>query len=121
MTYEERGTDGKWRKPGKGNNEAFDLFCYAHAVAILRGYEKIRDWEQPPAWAAAQDINSNIIDGERPREIAVKKAVPARSSPVSETEQASTLSGGWVSAKTEAGCDENRNSADAGYGSPGLP
>lgn len=24
----------------KGNNEAFDLFCYAHAVAILRGYEK---------------------------------------------------------------------------------
>jgi phage terminase large subunit GpA-like protein len=27
---------------GKGANEAFDLFCYAHAVAVLRGYEKIR-------------------------------------------------------------------------------
>lgn len=69
LTYEERGTDGKWRKPGKGNNEAFDLFCYAHAVAVLRGYEKIRDWEQPPAWAAAQESNSNIIDGERPRRL----------------------------------------------------
>lgn len=32
--------DGKWRKPCKGANEAFDLFCYAHAVAVLRGYEK---------------------------------------------------------------------------------
>ena len=32
LTYEERGQDGKWRKPGKGNNEAFDLFCYAHAI-----------------------------------------------------------------------------------------
>ncbi|HCR9757157.1 TPA: phage terminase large subunit family protein [Citrobacter koseri] len=103
LTYEERGTDGKWRKPGKGNNEAFDLFCYAHAVAILRGYEKIRDWEQPPAWAAAQDINSNIIDGERPREIAVKKAVPARSSPVSETEQSSALSGGWLGVSENGG------------------
>ncbi|HGL4164815.1 TPA: phage terminase large subunit family protein [Citrobacter koseri] len=103
LTYEERGTDGKWRKPGKGNNEAFDLFCYAHAVAILRGYEKIRDWEQPPAWAAAQDINSNIIDGERPREIAVKKAVPARSSPVSETEQSSALSGDWLGVSENGG------------------
>lgn len=103
LTYEERGTDGKWRKPGKGNNEAFDLFCYAHAVAVLRGYEKIRDWEQPPAWAAAQESNSNIIDGDRPREIAVKKAVPVRSSPVSETEQPSPLSGGWLGVSDNGG------------------
>lgn len=103
LTYEERGTDGKWRKPGKGNNEAFDLFCYAHAVAVLRGYEKIRDWEQPPAWAAAQESNSNIIDGERPREIAVKKAVPVRSSPVSVTEQPSSLSGGWLGVSDNGG------------------
>ncbi len=40
LTYEERGVDGKWRKPGKGANEAFDLFCYAHAVAVLRGLRK---------------------------------------------------------------------------------
>lgn len=103
LTYEERGTDGKWRKPGKGNNEAFDLFCYAHAVAVLRGYEKIRDWEQPPAWAAAQESNSNIIDGERPREIAVKKAVPVRLSPVSVTEQPSPLSGGWLGVSDNGG------------------
>ncbi|EFG9813999.1 phage terminase large subunit family protein, partial [Escherichia coli] len=25
LTYEERGSDGKWRKPGRGANEAFDL------------------------------------------------------------------------------------------------
>lgn len=103
LTYEERGTDGKWRKPGKGNNEAFDLFCYAHAVAVLRGYEKIRDWEQPPAWAAAQESNSNIIDGDRPREIAVKKAVSVRSSPVSVTEQPSPLSGGWLGVSDNGG------------------
>ncbi|HAW1512976.1 TPA: phage terminase large subunit family protein [Escherichia coli] len=103
LTYEERGTDGKWRKPGKGNNEAFDLFCYAHAVAVLRGYEKIRDWEQPPAWAAAQESNSNIIDGDRPREIAVKKAVPVRSSSVSVTEPSSPLSGGWLGVSDNGG------------------
>lgn len=103
LTYEERGTDGKWRKPGKGNNEAFDLFCYAHAVAVLRGYEKIRDWEQPPVWAAAQESNSNIIDGEYPREIAVKKAVPVRSSPVPESEQSSPLSGGWLGVSGNGG------------------
>ncbi|EPH3362865.1 phage terminase large subunit family protein [Citrobacter freundii] len=103
LTYEERGTDGKWRKPGKGNNEAFDLFCYAHAVAVLRGYEKIRDWEQPPAWAAAQECNSNIIDGERPREITVKKAVPVRSSSVSVTEPSSPLSGGWLGVSDNGG------------------
>ncbi|MGV0085948.1 phage terminase large subunit family protein [Rahnella aceris] len=50
LTYEERGTDGKWTKPGKGANEAFDLMVYAHALVILRGYERI-NWEKPPSWA----------------------------------------------------------------------
>lgn len=50
LTYEERGTDGKWAKPGKGANEAFDLMVYAHALVILRGYERI-NWEKPPSWA----------------------------------------------------------------------
>lgn len=63
LTYEERGADGKWRKPGKGNNEAFDLFCYAHAIAILRGYERIKwgDENDVPSWAKLPDINPNII------------------------------------------------------------
>lgn len=50
LTYEERSADGKWKKPGRGNNEALDLMCYAHALAILRGYERI-NWEKPPGWA----------------------------------------------------------------------
>ncbi|EER45894.1 phage terminase large subunit family protein [Actinobacillus minor] len=63
LVYEERGPDGKWRKPGKGNNEAFDLFCYAHAIAILRGYERIKwgDEKDVPSWARLSDINPNII------------------------------------------------------------
>lgn len=50
LTYEERGVDGKWQKPGKGANEAFDLMVYAHALVILRGYERI-NWDSPPEWA----------------------------------------------------------------------
>lgn len=63
LTYEERGPDGKWRKPGKGNNEAFDLFCYAHAIAILRGYERIKwgDEKDVPSWAQLPEFNPNII------------------------------------------------------------
>ncbi|MBL1759174.1 phage terminase large subunit family protein, partial [Klebsiella pneumoniae] len=29
LTYEERSPDGKWSKPGRGPNEAFDLLVYA--------------------------------------------------------------------------------------------
>ena len=63
LTYEERGQDGKWRKPGKGNNEAFDLFCYAHAIAILRGYERIKwgDEDNVPYWAKLPSVNPNVI------------------------------------------------------------
>lgn len=63
LVYEERGQDGKWRKPGKGNNEAFDLFCYIHAIAILRGYERIKwgDESTIPTWARLPDNNPNII------------------------------------------------------------
>ena len=63
LTYEERGQDGKWRKPGKGNNEAFDLFCYAHAIAILRGYERIKwgDEDNVPYWAKLPHLNPDII------------------------------------------------------------
>lgn len=63
LTYEERGQDGKWRKPGKGNNEAFDLFCYAHAIAILRGYERIKwgDEDNVPHWARLPGSNPNVI------------------------------------------------------------
>ncbi|WP_141031385.1 terminase gpA endonuclease subunit, partial [Salmonella enterica] len=47
LTYEERGMDGRWTKPGKGANEALDLLCYAHALVMIRGYERI-NWDNPP-------------------------------------------------------------------------
>jgi phage terminase large subunit GpA-like protein len=49
LTYEERSNEGKWSKPGRGANEAFDLL-YADALAILSGYEKIK-WPSAPEWA----------------------------------------------------------------------
>lgn len=58
LTYEERQPDGKWLKPGRGNNEALDLLCYAHALAILLGYEKI-NWDKPlPKWLRTAQGNS---------------------------------------------------------------
>ena len=95
--------DGKWRKPGKGANEAFDLFCYAHAVAVLRGYEKIRDWEKPPAWAELQDLNPNIFEGERPREITVKKTKPVQTPVKAEPEKDTALSGSWLGSSGKGG------------------
>ncbi|MFV0576038.1 MAG: phage terminase large subunit family protein [Vibrio sp.] len=56
LTYEERGPDGKWRKPGRGANEALDLMCYCDALAILHGYDRM-NWDSPKAWA--DDWNSN--------------------------------------------------------------
>jgi phage terminase large subunit GpA-like protein len=60
LTYEERGPDGKWKKPGKGANEALDLMCYCHALVLLRGYERIKDWSNPPAWAKPQILNRTV-------------------------------------------------------------
>ncbi|MGC0781857.1 phage terminase large subunit family protein [Pantoea agglomerans] len=105
LTYEERGADGKWRKPGKGNNEAFDLFCYAQAVAVLRGYEKIRDWENPPAWAREQDANPGIVTGDQPlqkneskpkaKQQNVPKPAP-RNSLAADGWSGSSGNGGWL-------------------------
>ncbi len=53
LTYEERSSDGKWSKPGRGANEAFDLMVYAEALVILHGYEKIQ-WPDAPEWACRE-------------------------------------------------------------------
>ncbi|HHE3614922.1 phage terminase large subunit family protein [Pasteurella multocida] len=98
LVYEERGADGKWRKPGKGNNEAFDLFCYAHAIAILRGYERIKwgDEKDVPSWAKLPDINPNII---REQTITAEQAVEteekiAKVTPKQTKPKSSWLNGG---------------------------
>lgn len=67
LTYEVRGVNGKWTKPGKGANEALDLFCYCHALAVLRGYERIKDWSNPPAWARGQQFRVSATPSHEPK------------------------------------------------------
>ncbi|WP_413734346.1 phage terminase large subunit family protein [Sodalis sp. RH21] len=103
LTYEERGPDGKWKKPGKGANEAFDLMVYAHALVILLGYDKIR-WPDCPEWACRE---THITDTEfsplvvarvkasQPRKKIVKqKSEPEN--PVDSPWAPVNSSGGWV-------------------------
>lgn len=89
LTYEIRGTDGKWKKPGNGPNEALDLFCYCHALVVLRGYERIKDWSNPPAWALPQ-----YLIAESPKE---KKA------PAINEKDAASVNGGVLSMKKPKG------------------
>lgn len=93
LTYEERGPEGKWTKPGRGNNEAFDLLVYAQALVILHGYEDI-DWAKPPAWVRLPDetpLPAPVRDpektegGERPLKTEKRKTPSAWSG-----------GGGWV-------------------------
>ncbi|HII3821280.1 phage terminase large subunit family protein [Pasteurella multocida] len=105
LTYEERGPDGKWRKPGKGNNEAFDLFCYAHAIAILRGYERIKwgDEKDVPTWARLPEINSEVIRNDPVSRNAqsniVEEVLPKQSKPRAKKKSSflgGGKSGGWL-------------------------
>ena len=66
LTYEIRDpANGKWRKPGKRPNEAFDLCVYNLAVFILLKGERI-DWSSPPPWAAEWDENLLISSAQEP-------------------------------------------------------
>ncbi|HFI7947316.1 TPA: phage terminase large subunit family protein, partial [Escherichia coli] len=65
LTYEERSSDGKWSKPGRGANEAFDLMVYAEALVILHGYEKIR-WPDTPEWASRETWLECVPDSTEP-------------------------------------------------------
>ncbi|MBR0574197.1 MULTISPECIES: phage terminase large subunit family protein [Pasteurellaceae] len=100
LVYEERGVDGKWRKPGKGNNEAFDLFCYAHAIAILRGYERIKwgDEELIPYWARLPNVNPNVIITETNNEQpAIELQKTQQITPLKPQQEAK--SSGWIEPK----------------------
>lgn len=76
LTYEVRDpATGKWEKPGKRPNEAFDLLAYDLALGIIIGGEKI-NWAAPPPWADEWDRNPLIFDPEadkRPAEPAYKQ------------------------------------------------
>jgi phage terminase large subunit GpA-like protein len=76
LTYEQRNALGKWEKPGKGNNEAFDLMGYCDAVATLHGYDKI-NWQAPPPWARPWDSNTEIQSDGRASDSKKSTAPPA--------------------------------------------
>ncbi|HHL2713233.1 TPA: terminase gpA endonuclease subunit, partial [Yersinia enterocolitica] len=100
LTYEERGSDGKWTKPGKGANEAFDLMVYAHALVILKGYEKI-NWEKPPPWARPIDAHSSLSPVQKPPSPTSRTKTPKPKKPLAPQEEktsawAPSTSGGWV-------------------------
>ncbi|CNH15279.1 phage terminase large subunit family protein [Yersinia intermedia] len=100
LTYEERSSDGKWTKPGKGANEAFDLMVYAHALVMLRGYEKI-NWEKPPPWARPVEAKSLLPPAERPtsstsRTKTTKPKKPSAQQEGNTSAWAPSTSGGWV-------------------------
>lgn len=62
LTYEVRDpATGKWSKPGKRANEAFDLCVYNLVVFLLLKADRI-DWSAPPAWAAEWHENLLITD-----------------------------------------------------------
>jgi len=71
LTYEVRDpATGKWARPGKRPNEAFDLCVYNLVVFILLKAEKI-NWEAPPPWACPWDSNMLVFaPGDTPADAA---------------------------------------------------
>lgn len=100
LTYEERSTDGKWAKPGRGANEAFDLMVYAEALTILHDYEKIK-WPDAPAWARRETWLETVEDSETsdPVSISVKAPEPPKAKTKKQKKSsawAPSSGGGWV-------------------------
>lgn len=99
LTYEERSNEGRWSKPGRGANEAFDLLVYADALAILSGYEKIK-WPSAPEWARREtwieDTQTETGEVPSPSPSPKSKSKPKREKPVTEQANPWSSSGGWV-------------------------
>ncbi|EMM4018186.1 phage terminase large subunit family protein [Salmonella enterica] len=99
LTYEERSSDGKWSKPGRGANEAFDLMVYAEALVILHGYEKIR-WPDAPEWARRETWLEFVRDDTEPS--VSPESVPAsvkkqkRKKTATDDVNPWLTSGGWL-------------------------
>lgn len=99
LTYEERSNEGKWSKPYRGANEAYDLLVYADALAILSGYEKIK-WPSAPEWARREtwieDTQTETGEMPSPPPAPKSKSKPKREKPVTEQANPWSSSGGWV-------------------------
>ncbi|MGB1201251.1 MAG: terminase gpA endonuclease subunit [Cognaticolwellia aestuarii] len=72
LTYEIRGIDGKWIKPGKKPNEAFDQFYYGWAAVYHLRAQTI-DWDLPPLFARPIKENPYIIKPNQVKEIKPKR------------------------------------------------
>lgn len=64
LTAEYIDDQGNWQKPDHVRNESFDLCAYAEAAMFYKGGEDI-NWQNPPSWAAAWQLNSNVIDADQ--------------------------------------------------------
>ncbi|MEC6554832.1 phage terminase large subunit family protein [Escherichia coli] len=99
LTYEERSSDGKWSKPGRGANEAFDLMVYAEALVILHGYEKIR-WPDAPEWASRETWLECVPDSTEPSPSPELVPTPVkkqkRKKTVTDDVNPWLTSGGWL-------------------------
>ena len=99
LTYEERSRDGKWSKPGRGANEAFDLMVYAEALVILHGYEKIR-WPDAPEWASRETWLECVPDSTEPSPSPEPVPTPVkkqkRKKTVTDDVNPWLTSGGWL-------------------------
>lgn len=99
LTYEERSSDGKWSKPGRGANEAFDLMVYAEALVILHGYEKIR-WPDAPEWASRETWLECVPDSTEPSPSPESVPTPVkkqkRKKTVTDDVNPWLTSGGWL-------------------------
>lgn len=99
LTYEERSSDGKWNKPGRGANEAFDLMVYAEALVILHGYEKIR-WPDAPEWASRETWLECVQDSTEPSSSPEPVSTPVkkqkRKKTVTDDVNPWLTSGGWL-------------------------
>ncbi|EFI3631472.1 phage terminase large subunit family protein [Escherichia coli] len=99
LTYEERSSDGKWSKPGRGANEAFDLMVYAEALVILHGYEKIR-WTDAPEWASRETWLECVPDSTEPSPSPEPVSTPVkkqkRKKTVTDDVNPWLTSGGWL-------------------------
>ncbi|EHE2502554.1 phage terminase large subunit family protein [Escherichia coli] len=99
LTYEERSSDGKWSKPGRGANEAFDLMVYAEALVILHGYEKIC-WPDAPEWASRETWLECVPDSTEPSPSPEPVPTPVkkqkRKKTVTDDVNPWLTSGGWL-------------------------
>lgn len=99
LTYEERSSDGKWSKPGRGANEAFDLMVYAEVLVILHGYEKIR-WPDAPEWASRETWLECVPDSTEPSPSPEPVPTPVkkqkRKKTVTDDVNPWLTSGGWL-------------------------